>query len=233
MNSPPTERRRALRNRLSWVAVYAVAMAAVESAVVAYLRTAFYPGGMAVALKALPTPLLEIEVGREAATLVMLLAVAMLAGTNRRDRFAYFMIAFGIWDIFYYIWLALFIGWPASLLDWDILFLIPVPWTGPVLAPVLISLALVFTAVLTLRSDARQMPLALPVVFWISETALALLILLSFMLDYRDVLLQQFPERYRWEIFLPAYALGLGLFLWRYTRPQDGTDSARKPPAYT
>jgi len=30
-----------------------------------------------------------------------------------------------------------------SLLDWDILFLLPLPWWGPVLAPVLIALLMI------------------------------------------------------------------------------------------
>src|SRR6185503_18967938 len=127
-----------------WVVFYAIAMAAVESAVVVYLR-ALHPvdASLTVLLHEIPANFISIEMGREVATLVMLLAVAAVAGRTVRDAFLYFALAFGIWDIFYYIWLWAFIGWPPSLFTWDVLFLIPVPWLGPVIAPVLVSLGLV------------------------------------------------------------------------------------------
>lgn len=71
--------------------------------------------------------------------MVMLLALGWLAGHRLQDRLGHFVFAFGLWDIAYYGWLALFEGWPQSPLDWDVLFLIPVPWWGPVLAPTLIA----------------------------------------------------------------------------------------------
>jgi len=101
-----------------------------------------------------------VEVAREAATLLMLLGVAMLAERRPLRRFAAFAFCFGVWDIVYYVMLRAAIGWPASLLEWDILFLIPAPWTSPVLAPVLVSLALIGAAVLILRriGDATPSP---------------------------------------------------------------------------
>jgi len=126
--------------RWSAVVVYAIAMALVEAAVVAYLRTLigridpYHPVPLPV-----PAWLMRIELAREAATLVMLAAVAWLAGRERRARLGYFLLAFGVWDIFYYAFLAPMTGWPRSPLDWDVLFLIPLPWWGPVLAPVSIA----------------------------------------------------------------------------------------------
>src|SRR5919108_3627386 len=102
-----------------WVAIYAIAMAAVEAAVVVYLR-ALHEGvaPASVVQYQLPLRFLTIEVGREAATLVMLIAVAAIAGRSAWERFLSFGLAFGLWDIFYYVWLWVFIGWPPSLLTW-------------------------------------------------------------------------------------------------------------------
>lgn len=125
--------------RLPLVAIYAVAMANVEAAVVVYLREMY---GIEDLLRDIPTRsdrFTAIEVGREVATMVMLLSVAWIAGRRLQDRLGFFVFAFGVWDIAYYGWLALFDGFPRSPLDWDVLFLIPVPWWGPVLAPALIS----------------------------------------------------------------------------------------------
>src|SRR3989442_1259876 len=91
--------------RALWVALYAIAMAAVESAVVVYLR-ALHQGTapLTVLMHEIPAPLIAIELGREVATLVMLVAVAALAARNAWEGFLYLALAFGVWDIFYYIW---------------------------------------------------------------------------------------------------------------------------------
>jgi hypothetical protein len=125
---------------------FGVAMAFLESAVVVYLQRAL--GIQVGVLFPLQDPagvgdLAAIEVGREAATLVMLAAVGWLAGRSALERLAWTAVAFGTWDILYYAWLWVFIGWPPSLTTWDLLFLIPVPWAGPVWSPVAVSVALV------------------------------------------------------------------------------------------
>ena len=125
--------------RLPLVAAYAVAMACVEAAVVAYLREIY---GIEDLVRDLPTAadrLTAIELGREGATIVMLLTVGWLARRQLQDQLGHFVFAFGVWDIAYYGWLVVIEGWPRSPLDWDVLFLIPVPWWGPVLAPALIA----------------------------------------------------------------------------------------------
>ncbi len=97
-----------MNSRARWltVVIFAVAMAWVEAAAVFYLRTLvdriepYQPD---------PLPLIEplgaVELAREAATLVMLLAVGMLAGRTLRSRLGYTAVAFGVWDIFYYVFL--------------------------------------------------------------------------------------------------------------------------------
>ncbi len=135
-----------MSNRRTWLTVtgFAIAMAWVESAVVFYLRTMV---GRIQPYQIEPLPIIGklgmAELVREAATLVMLLAVGILAGRNWRSRFGYAAIAFGVWDIFYYVFLKMMCDWPRSLFDWDILFLLPLPWWGPVIAPVSIALLMI------------------------------------------------------------------------------------------
>ena len=127
--------------RLAITAAFAVAFAFVEAAVVVYLRASagMLPVRQGSASGALPDVLLRIEIGREAATMVMLFTIAVLAGRGIRQRFLAFLWTFAIWDIFYYVWLAVTIGWPDSLLNKDLLFLIPVPWFSQVWFPLLVS----------------------------------------------------------------------------------------------
>lgn len=136
--------------------VFAVGMAYVESSVVAYLRFLYYPEGFVVRtgldLAALAPAALRIEVGREAATIAMLAAVALLAaGRSWWERLAYFMWTFAVWDIFYYLWLFVLLRWPSDLMTLDVLFLIPRPWVAPVLLPVTISGVMMAAAATILR----------------------------------------------------------------------------------
>jgi hypothetical protein len=188
--------------RAIWVCLYAIAMAAVESAVVVYLR-ALHPVDAPVAalLAVIPDRLVTIEVSREAATLLMLLAVAVLAGRGRWERFLFFSLAFGVWDIFYYGWLWVFIGWPPSLLTWDVLFLIPVPWLAPVLAPLIVSACLVAGSAWLLARYARDPTPPFPWYVWALAGVGAVLVLCSFTLDYRSVLEGTEPPGFRWGLF--------------------------------
>jgi len=195
--------------KLIWVSAYAVAMAFVESAVVVYLRAIYYPSGFAFPIAIIPDSMVAIEVGREAATLLMLLVVAVLAGSDRWERFLCFCLAFGVWDIFYYAWLEVFLGWPPSLLTWDILFLIPVPWVGPVLAPLIVSLGLVLGALWLLRLKAAGTRLAFPGRLWALAIAGGLLVLASFTVDYEATLLGKEPPPFRWWLFAPGAGAGV------------------------
>jgi hypothetical protein len=152
--------------RLVWLAVYAAAMGLLEAICVIYLRRflSFETG--------VPVPRLErlrIEIIREAATLVMLVAVAWLAGTNARSRIASFFFAFGIWDIVYYAGFWWLVGWPTALLEWDCLFLIPKPWYAPVLAPVLVSTYFVLASCWIHACEARGKPLRFSIALIVSQ----------------------------------------------------------------
>jgi hypothetical protein len=194
---------------LPWVIIYAVAMAYVESAVVVYLRALYYPDGFAFPLVPMPAGMVAIEIGREAATIAMLLALSMLAGAERWERFLIFCLAFGVWDLFYYIWLWVLLRWPPSLFTWDVLFLIPVPWVGPVLAPAFVSIALVGGALLLLRRAARGQVYHLPLPAQLLLLAGALLVLGSFLLDFRLAISQAEPPPFRWGLFVTGASLGV------------------------
>ena len=206
-----------MRDSKRWlvVAVYAMAMAWVEAAVVLYLRTL---SNRIDPYQADPLPaiagLAETELVREAATLVMLWAVGMLAGRTWRARWGYAAIAFGVWDIFYYVFLKVITGWPNSLLDWDILFLLPLPWWGPVLSPVLIALMMILWGTLasqgepwgrTFRSEWRA---------WLVNFAGMLLALYVFMESAlraapqgADAVRRVLPAAFNWPLFLLALGL--------------------------
>lgn len=169
-------------------------MAALEAIVVVYLRQLYYPDGFTFPLIRLSEAAMGYEWLREAATIVMLATAAMLASTEKQLRFAWFLFLFAIWDIWYYIWLKILIGWPESLLTWDILFLIPVPWLGPVLAPVLCSLAMVFYAWVIFRHYANERPLIFSRLHKILMGLGILLILFTFMYDYGSLVLQLQPK---------------------------------------
>src|SRR5690349_1048470 len=132
-----------LRRSLLWLTLFSIAMGFLESAVVIYLRALYYPHGFEFPLVLMPNTMAGVELLREAATIVMLVSIGIIAGRNTAQRFSFFIYSFAVWDIFYYIFLKVFVDWPPSFFTWDILFIIPVPWVGPVLAPCIISLTMI------------------------------------------------------------------------------------------
>lgn len=193
--------------KLLWVFLFAVAFAFVEASVVVYLRAIYYPEGFSFPLKVIVSRHLVVEVCREAATLVMLASVGILAGRNRWQRFGYFCFAFGVWDIFYYVWLKTTLGWPASLSEWDILFLIPLPWIGPVTSALAISLLLVlcgFDIVVRTSLEKYFKPTFSSWMFAVAGTAA---ILYSFMYDTEVTLQGGTPLPYRYELLVLALIL--------------------------
>ncbi len=198
-----------MKQRLGWLALYAVTMAYLESAVVVYLRAIYYPNGFEFPLVAMPSGMIAIEIGREAATILMLLATAALAGRDRWERFLAFNIAFGIWDVFYYVWLWVFLRWPPSLLTWDLLFLIPVPWLGPVLAPLIISTALITVSLWLWRLNERGRHVRFSAGHWAFAIAGGCFVLLSFMIDFQSAVDLRMPAPFRWDLFLVGVAMAL------------------------
>jgi hypothetical protein len=203
------------RKRWFVVVVFAIAMAWVESAVVFYLRTMI---DRIEPYQANPLPvfggLAKAELSREFATLVMLFTVGMLAGKNWRGRLGYAAIAFGTWDVFYYIFLKVISAWPNSLLDWDILFLLPLPWWGPVLAPVSIALLMILWGTVASQVEQPRQPLISSAIPWTFNFVGIVLALYVFMADALRVatkgetaLRTLLPTNFNWALFGVALVL--------------------------
>jgi hypothetical protein len=195
--------------RLIWAFLFAAAFAFVEAAVVIYLRALYYPDGFVFPLRVLSMDHITVELAREFSTLVMIVAVASIAAIRSWERFALFMFIFGVWDIFFYLWLKVCIHWPATLFDWDILFLIPLPWIGPVIAPVLVALTLTASGAIILLRLERGTTIRLTaasIALWLCGTAV---ILYSFIHDTGATLRGMMPHPYHYELL----AVGLVLYI--------------------
>jgi hypothetical protein len=200
------------RTRWAIVVAFAIAMALVEAASVFYIRALV---GRIQPYQADPLPINgavgNVELWREAATLVMIATLGLLAGRTWRGRAGYAALAFGTWDIFYYVFLRLISGWPGTLLDWDILFLLPLPWWGPVLAPVCIALVMILWGTLATQSGRRPTDGRWA---WALAGAGTVLALAVFMIDTwralpggRDAVLQVLPTTFNWPLFWVALLL--------------------------
>jgi hypothetical protein len=147
--------------RLAALTAFAVAMGHLEAVVVVYIRHILgivpTPEHLDRAVFAqVPAWLIAIERGREAATIVMLVTLALLVGRRPLEKLAVFLFAFGLWDIFYYVGLKVLIDWPASLQTMDVLFLIPVPWFAPVWLPVSIASVMVIVALFLFAREHKR-----------------------------------------------------------------------------
>lgn len=229
MNKAAAHSRGDFRRTWLWVVVFAIAFAYVESAVVAYLRKIYFEGSFEFPVATLwkngrrvLDPLIPVEMGREAATIVMLAAAGILAGRSGMQRFCFFMIAFGVWDIFYYVWLYVILGWPESLMTWDLLFYIPLPWVGPVITPVLIAATMTAAGTLLIVLEDKGYPVHWRRCDWLVELGCGLLLIVSFCWDWKNILRVPdgadrtgIPETFAWWLFLPAYLVAAVYFAVR------------------
>jgi hypothetical protein len=208
--------------------LFGVSFGYVEAAVVVYLRTVYeplhgrlYPNRPADDLLPLvPMDRLaaegmarvawpEAELAREAATLILLAAVALAVARDRRQWFAAFVFAFGLWDLFYYVFLKVLLDWPSSLFTWDILFLVPVPWVAPVLAPAAVALSMVVAGAVALHREAIGRPVSLRRGHWAALIGGGLIIVLTFCWDYRRVAAGLEAAPFPWSLFAVGECLGV------------------------
>jgi len=222
-------------NRFILTAVFALAMGSLEAIVAWYLRLLYYPNGFSFPIVSMPAVVLTAEMVREAATIVMIATVAWLSGKSIIQRVSLFFFIFGIWDICYYLGLKILTGWPDSLFTWDILFLIPFPWTAPVLAPIICSL--LFTAfggaVFVMSNREVEFTIGWRGILIVSSGLI--IILISFLSDcfkvirnavgasglfdssgrdVEDAISRYIPEKYNWVLFLTGTGIIIISFLF-------------------
>lgn len=173
-----------LRSKFFWLTAFAIAMGFLEAAVVVYLRKIYYLNGFHFPLTPVEPSIGMTEFLREAATIIMLLAIGILTGKNTSQKFGIFLFCFAIWDLFYYVFLKVLIGWPESLFTWDILFIIPVPWVGPVIAPCIVSLTMIVLTAAVIYFQERGVDVHLKWKEWFLLIAGALVVIFSFVQDY-------------------------------------------------
>src|SRR5262249_7705272 len=134
-------------------------------------------------------------------------------GRNLRQAFSGFLVAFGLWDIFYYVFLKLLLGWPDSLLDWDVLFLLPVPWVGPVLAPVLVALMMMGAGAFVLWKEDRARP---PIFGWLGSAGIVgggIIMVMAFCWDYRNIVAGEQPNPFNWTLFALGGSIAAAAFV--------------------
>ncbi|MBN2542492.1 hypothetical protein JXI42_06465 [bacterium] len=185
-----------------------------ESTIVVYLRELFYPAGFQFPMVKISETLLFVEIGREFFSLIMILTVALLSSENKWKRFANFMFIFAIWDITFYLWLRLFLHWPSSVFTWDLLFLLPVPWAGPVIAPLLISLTMILGwLIINLRIKTLN-EYKFPAMFWVLEILGVSALLISFMDNFTIIINYEIPQSFNWATFAGGWILSFGTFVF-------------------
>ncbi len=196
--------------------ILGIAFGIVEGSIVVYLRPLFSPGNdfslvilQPEMLNSVQMIVLKTEIGREIATLFLLGAAAAIAARSFLHWVSYFVFTFAVWDIFYYVWLAARTGWPDSLTDWDILFLVPVMWLAPVIVPIVISIIGIGVSVLVVRTlDVCGRVIPRPQ-HWIPVVIALILWQISFV-NKTSAGMSRFPESYSWWLFVTGIVLVLG-----------------------
>ncbi|HEY1040291.1 MAG TPA: hypothetical protein VGF30_12835 [Bacteroidia bacterium] len=225
------------KKTLLWISLFAIAMGFLETSVVVYLRELYYPEGFQFPLTVIPKKIAIVEFWREFATIIMLVGAGIIAGKTKLTRFAYFIIAFAIWDIFYYIFLYVLLAWPESIFTWDILFLIPCPWTGPVIAPCIVAFGMILLGYMIIYFSEENKKVVINAKQWSLLIGGVVIVIFSFMWDYFSLtysnssnlwslfseqnLFEEMktyqPQQFNWMIFFVGIALCFTGMLSCYT----------------
>ncbi len=203
--------------------LFAISMSYFEASVVVYLRRIYYSRDVQLfPLKSMEPLVFKVELFREFFSLLMILSIALLGSRGKEKKlqptFYRFIYIFGIWDLLYYVFLKATIGWPGSLLEWDVLFLIPIVWVAPVLAPFLVAVVFVIFGFLGIvNSEVGKTR-------WFNISNLILLLLGVFLIFISFVYIpinwllkgsiqaiqSSIPANFPWAIYIP----GLLLLTW-------------------
>jgi hypothetical protein len=173
-----------LTKKLIWLTLFSIAMGFMETSVVVYLRKIYYPNGFNFPLTPIDNGIALVEFYREIATIIMLLGIGIIAGKNTSQKFAFFIYCFAIWDLFYYVFLKILIDWPQSLFTWDILFLIPIPWVGPVLAPCIVSATMIIFMLFIIYLQEKGFDTKINMKEWLLLSFGSIIVIISFVWDY-------------------------------------------------
>ncbi len=204
-----------LNKQLFWLLVWGMAFAYIEASVVVYLRKIYYPEGFDFPVVIAETHIAITELFRELSTLIIMWATVNLSYGKLQSKLAAFLVIFGIWDIFYYLFLKILLNWPESLVTWDILFLIPSPWVGPVWAPVLVSLGLIYAGAAILMHNAQRRFLHFGKKFIVIELISGLLIICSFLIPGYSVITESIPTHFPWYLFCSGFITGFAALLYQ------------------
>ena len=231
---------KSITKKIIWLTLFSIAMGFMETAIVIYLRKIYYPNGFLFPLIPIDPDIGFVEFLREAATIIMLLGIGILTGKTVSQKFAFFIYCFAVWDLFYYVFLKLLINWPESFFTWDILFLIPVPWVGPVIAPCIIAVTMIIFTLFMVRFQEMGLNTKFKLKDWILLSSGSFIVILSFMWDYLRYISQgnsakgiwtlsskesmfneianYVPTDYNWWLFLLGEVIiiyGIGVFIRR------------------
>jgi len=226
-----------------WVTIFSIAMAYLESAIVVYLRALYYPEGFAFPLKIIEKNIVITEFFREIATVIMLAGAGIMAGRKNIEKFAFFIYSFAVWDIFYYVFLKILLNWPASFFTWDILFLIPSPWVGPVIGPIINSLTMILLGACIVYFTEKGKAVKVSRLEWTLLIGGSLIVIFAYTEEYLRFMLNRYsftellglmnnkdiitygctyvPLHFNWYLFGIAemmHLAAIGMFYWRMKR---------------
>lgn len=204
-----------MKKRLAVLTLFSITFAFFVTAIMYFIRSHYYPNGFSFPVKLLKGLPFAIEYMRQLANLVIIFCVAYLAGRNFRERMAAFMFVFGLWDIFYYIWFYILIQWPPNLMTWDLLYRVPVHWSGPVIAPIIVSIALIKAALLIFYSESKNWNIKFNLSDWLVEIFAGIGVLTAFLWNYQKIQQGKILEYFPWWIFGVSVGVGFGLFAYR------------------
>lgn len=222
--------------------VFGISFGFLEAIVVVYLRAIYYPNGFSFPLTLLDPQMLKVEIVREICTIIMLATIGWILGKTKGERFSFFIFVFGVWDIFYYVALKIFLDWPQTILEWDVLFLIPITWIGPVLAPVICSIGMIIIALIYVYMQGKGYEIKFRSLQILLITLGVLIIIYTFIYDYLnlftennfwsdflylvekkefwDVIQSYIPEKFNWLLFFAGCIL-IGLnYLYAFFKAQ-------------